>query len=331
MVAAKIDHERAGGTDVVVARKVSKLAARRKAIDDTDNAYGALAGRYIEEHARPHTKRWRATARLLGLRYGTDGEGPEIIASGLTERWMKPVREITADDIFSAVDDAVRVGAPGLTRWRQAARRAEPFGRSLHSALGTFFGWCLKERRIDANPCAAVHKPRASMPRERVLTDEELAAVWHGCETLSPPFAAMVKLMILTGGRVREVAGMRWPELAGDLLVWTLPASRAKNKREHRIPLAPWARDIIAGMPRIAGSGGYVLTCDGKRPVDGRSSVKDRIDAERRHRLGISRSAKDARNRLATGRRAARSDGSSFKPCLGKPRRYRRGLSAAPV
>jgi integrase len=273
-LAAEIDHERAGGTDVIVARKVAKLAAQRKAIDDADNSYPVLLQRYIEEHARPHTKRWRDTARMLGLRY-QDGE-VLIIPNGLVERWSKPVREITADDIFIVVDGAVRVGAPGLKRWRAPHARAEPFGRMLHSALSGFFGWCVKERRVDANPCAAVHKPRASTPRERVLSDEELVAVWHGCEKLSPPFAAMVKLLILTGGRLRECARLRWSELREDG-VWVLPASRAKNKREHRIPLTPLARDIIRNVPRVDGSD-FVLTCTGRNPVDGHGVIKKALD-----------------------------------------------------
>jgi hypothetical protein len=62
MVAAKIDHERAGGADVILDHKLAKIAARRKSIDDTDNAYPVLLRRYIEEHARPHTKSWRDMA-----------------------------------------------------------------------------------------------------------------------------------------------------------------------------------------------------------------------------------------------------------------------------
>ena len=274
-LAAEIDHERAAGTDVIVARKVAKLAARRKAIDDADNSYPVLLRRYVEEHARPHTKRWRDTARMLGLRY-QDGE-MLIIPNGLVERWAgKTVREISPDDIFIAVDGAVRVGAPGLTRWRASHARAEPFGRMLHSALSGFFGWCLKNRRIDLNPVRSVAKPRASTPRERVLSDEELTRIWHGCEKLSPPFAAMVKLLILTGGRLRECARLRWSELREDG-VWVLPASRAKNKREHRIPLTPLARDIIRNVPRVDGSD-FVLTCTGRNPVDGHGVIKKALD-----------------------------------------------------
>jgi integrase len=295
-LAAEIDHERAGGTDVIVARKVAKIAARRKAADDADNSYPVLLQRYVAEHLKPNVKLWRDNARMLGLRYGLGGEGPEIISNGLAERWAaKSVRAITPDDVFIAIDDTIRKGAPGLRRMRMA--RTEPLGRVMHSMLGAFFAWCMRNRCIDMNPCRAVAKPRAGKPRERVLTDAEIVAVWRGAETMAAPYAAMVKLLILTGGRLREVAEMSWSELSGDLTLWTLPAARAKNKREHRIPLAPLARDVIAGVPRIADSP-FVLTLSGAVPVAGHSRFKSRLDAA----SGVtSMTLHDIRRTVATG------------------------------
>jgi integrase len=102
-------------------------------------------------------------------------------------------------------------------------------------------------------------------------------AIWRGTDTLAAPYAAMVKLLILTGARVREVAGLRWSELSPDLSLWTLPKERVKNGREHRLPLPPAARGIIGAVPRIQGSD-YVLTFTGERPVDGHSAVKRALD-----------------------------------------------------
>ena len=278
LLAAKIDHQRAGGTDVVAERKADKFAARRKAADDADNAYPSLLRRYVEEHLKPHTKRWRDGARLLGLAYPKDGGEPTVLPSGLADRWAtKTVGAITPDAVFLAVDEAVRKGAPGLGRRRKAHERAEPLGRSLHSTMGAFFSWCMRQRLVTANPCATVHKPRASAPRERVLSDEEVVKVWRGCDQLAAPYAAMVRLLTLTGGRVREIAGMRWSEFSADLTMWTLPKARAKNRREHRVPLSKLARDIIMAVPRIEGSD-FVLTFTGERGVDGHASVKRALD-----------------------------------------------------
>jgi integrase len=158
----------------------------------------------------------------------------------------------------------------------------------LHSKLGSFFSWCLRNR-IDTNPSGAVARPPPAKTRERVFSDEEIISVWHGAETLSPPYAAMVKLLLATGARLREVAGLRWSELNDDLSVWTLPAVRSKNRREHRLTLPPLAREIVRSVPRIADSG-FVLTFTGARP-DRRPQLGQvgARQGERRHRVEVSR------------------------------------------
>jgi integrase len=64
--------------------------------------------------------------------------------------------------------------------------------------------------------------------------------------------ARALELTILTASRTSEITGARWDEIAGD--VWTIPASRMKGGREHRVPLSPRAREVIAGLP-VDGSG----------------------------------------------------------------------------
>lgn len=54
-----------------------------------------------------------------------------------------------------------------------------------------------------------------------------------------------LEFAILTAARSGEVRGMQWSELAGD--VWTVPGSRMKGGAEHRVPLTPRVRAILAG------------------------------------------------------------------------------------
>ena len=51
-------------------------------------------------------------------------------------------------------------------------------------------------------------------------------------------------MLILTGQRREEVAGMTWDEVAPDLSTWILPASRAKNAVAHVVPLSPRAEAL---------------------------------------------------------------------------------------
>ena len=85
-----------------------------------------------------------------------------------------------------------------------------------------------------------------------------------------------MKLLILTGQRLREVSEMEWKEIDLDAKLWTLPAARAKNGVEHSIPLSDQAADILKALPR-AGSD-FVLTLNGRNPIRGTPLIKRRID-----------------------------------------------------
>jgi integrase len=57
-----------------------------------------------------------------------------------------------------------------------------------------------------------------------------------------------LELLILTGVRTNEVLGARWAEFDVDNSVWTIPSSRMKTGREHRIPLSSSAMRILRVM-----------------------------------------------------------------------------------
>jgi integrase len=84
--------------------------------------------------------------------------------------------------------------------------------------------------------------------RERILSDDELRAVWRTACDRRDPFAEFIKFLLLSAARRTEAAGMRWSELNGD---WTLPAARNKVNQELIRPLSKAAQEILASLPRI--------------------------------------------------------------------------------
>jgi integrase len=277
LIAAKINHERASGVDVVAARKAERRRLKARSDDRQQNAFGALVRKYIDEYARPRTRRWRTSAALLGLRYPTSGGGePSVIKNSLADRWRDRVAShIGAHDLYEVVEESVWHGVPGARRRREG--RTEPTGRALHACLSGFFTWCTRHRRTEANPCANVHRPPAPEPRERVLNDKEIVAIWNACDRLAPQYAGMVRFLMLSGARLREATGLRWDELSDDLSLWTLPAARAKNRRTLILPLPTLAREVIASTPRIDGSP-FVFTFGGAQSIEGFSKLKQRLD-----------------------------------------------------
>jgi integrase len=109
------------------------------------------------------------------------------------------------------------------------------------------------------------------------LSDEELKAVWRAADALEQPYAAFVKLLILTGARRNEIAEMRWQEIDLAAKLWTLPKERAKNEREHTVPLSDSAVEILRSLPRIADSD-LVFTLNGRNRITAFHLTKQRID-----------------------------------------------------
>jgi integrase len=144
--------------------------------------------------------------------------------------------------------------------------------------LSKMFAWLIRDRRVTANPCASVARPEIPGSRDRVLTNSEIGDFWKAADSIDNPFATVLKLLLLTGCRLREVAEMRRDELSEDGGTWNLPGARTKNKKPHGVPLPPLARDILASVKRIEGCP-YVFSTTGKSPVQGWSKIKDRVDA----------------------------------------------------
>jgi hypothetical protein len=118
----------------------------------------------------------------------------------------------------------------------------------VRTSLSAFFSWAAREGYIDANPAAFTNKAIENGSRERVLADDELAEIWHAAGR--DQYGAIVKLLMLTGARRDEIAGLRWSEVDLDVATITLPPARTKNRREHVIPLSDQALTILEAQPR---------------------------------------------------------------------------------
>ena len=158
-------------------------------------------------------------------------------------------------------------GAPGLER--RANGPTEARAQTMFRTVSKMFAWLIAKRRLTQNPCAGVHRPETPPSRDRVLTDAEIAAFWRAAEAERVEFGALLKLLLLTGCRLNEVARMRRAELSDDGAVWTIPGARTKNHRVHVVPLPPLARDIlIRASPRRRHRLHYRRSASGFRLVE---------------------------------------------------------------
>jgi integrase len=166
----------------------------------------------------------------------------------LTEHWKSlhglPVHEIHGRDIAAQL---AKITTKGRT---VSAARAR-------AALSGLFAWAVGEHTVEENPVICTNKPPESDPRERVLTDAEIAEVWAACR--DDDFGRIVKLLLLTVCRREEICGLKWEEIDLDGAVIHLPSARTKNGEAHEIPLTPLAMSIIGtvhkGRDHVFGDG----------------------------------------------------------------------------
>jgi hypothetical protein len=151
-LAAEQHRQRASGVDIAARHIAEKRRNARAVADAAANTFPARARLFVEEHAREHTVRWRATARMLGLDYPRDGGEPTPLKGGLALRWHdRELRAITGDDIHGVVDEARQHGIPGLIRRRDGISNAQ--ARAMAAALSSLFAWAKNHRHIITNPC----------------------------------------------------------------------------------------------------------------------------------------------------------------------------------
>ena len=121
----------------------------------------------------------------------------------------------------------------------------------LRSALSAMFSWSMRKGLHDGiNPVASTEK-RRERTRDRILTDDEVAAVWNALG--STDYDDILRLLILTGQRASEIAELRWSEIKFDDGVIELPATRTKNAEPHSFPMSEPVRNILKARTRSVG------------------------------------------------------------------------------
>lgn len=143
------------------------------------------------------------------------------------------------------------------------------------ATLKSIFTHAVKQDWLEHSPADHVDKPKAEAARERVLTMDELARVWRAAGLLGYPAGPWARVLMLTGQRRSEVAGMRWADVDLEAGTWTLTASHTKAKRAHLVPLPAAALAIIRDLPRI---GDYVFGTTANTPMRGFAREKTQLD-----------------------------------------------------
>jgi len=220
---------------------------------------GDLIDRYVDEYCKTNQRRWRLVERMFEIHVRPAKVGGRTLGE-------KPLIELRRADLVELLDDL------------QNEKGLHAQVNRVRSQLVAALNWAVEREYLDTSPAAAIKKRKIEASRDRVLSDDELRAIWRAAAALSEPSRSLVKAWILTGQRRDEVRCMMWSEIDLGRALWSLPASRNKGKRDHEVPLSQAMLTLLGNRPRT----GAVFTSDGRKPYAGQKRLKGILDRESR-------------------------------------------------
>jgi len=231
--------------DPAAERKKATVEARRKAAHEAMTLSTLLSD-------------WQAL-HLASKRPSYAVEAVRAVRNAFPRYLDLPAADLSRTAIVKTLDAMARKGSAVM------AAQTAAYGKAA-------YGWAVKRGALSTNPFSNL-PVTPTVKRERVLSDDELAAIWRATDGAGP-FNGIVRLLILTGQRREEVAGMTWAELSDDLSTWIIPASRAKNGATHIVPLSAQAQDLLRSVPHF----GELVFPGLRGPFNGWSKAKAALD-----------------------------------------------------
>ena len=241
-----------GGRDMPLAVARSEAAVLRTALANGDDpkatrarnhvpAFGDSADAYVKAmepswRNAKHAAQWRMTL----------------------EKYCQPIRSMRVDEITA--DDVLKILEP---LWKRIPETAKRLRGRIENVLDAAKA---KGQRSGENPARWRGHLDQLLPKHQKLTRghhtalsyDEVPAFMEELCSRPATAARALELAILTACRTSEVLGANWNEIDLERKVWSIPASRMKAAREHRVPLSPRCIEIIEEM-RTKGTEGYVF------------------------------------------------------------------------
>lgn len=197
---------------------------------------------------RPGTVSELFSAYVAHLKAAGKSSWPDVEASLTKAAFIlgasRPARSISPDDVIGVLRPIYQRGAPAM------ADHARSYIRSA-------FSWGMKAehdyRHTAPRTFRIVHNPAAGIPTEpkvagtRWLNEGEFVQLYRWLECpdtpVHPPYTRAVRVLMLTGQRVEEIARLHKDQWDGQerIIDW----SKTKNGKPHAIPVPALAASLI--------------------------------------------------------------------------------------
>jgi integrase len=230
---------------------LQRVRAGFPAVEAKGETFAAVAANWLKRHID-----------AKGVR--TAHEIRRLLNSHVLPAWQdREFRSIRKSDVAALLDDVED---------RSSAHQADAVLAVVRSVMHWYAA------RADDYSSPIVRGMRRQSPqarvRDKILTDDELRAVWEVAETAGP-FGAAVKFSLLTAQRKSKVFKMRWDQIADT--EWIIPKEPREKDNAGVLVLPEMAQAIIAAQPRFAANP-YVFAGRTEGPINGMSKCKARLD-----------------------------------------------------
>lgn len=232
--AANARKQVADGIDPIEAKEHAQLAA--KAAQNKALTFQQCAAEYIDAHRSSwksikHAQQWENTLSTYAYPFIGD----------------KPVSAVTTDDVLAILKPIWASKNETASRVRNRIELIIAAAK----ARKRFEGENPAQWKGHLDKLLAKRKQVAQVEHHAALPYNQLPTFWRNLETAEGMAAQALQFTILTACRTSEVLNAQWSEMDLASALWTIPASRMKARREHKVPLSDAAVAVLERLARV--------------------------------------------------------------------------------
>ena len=124
------------------------------------------------------------------------------------------------------------------------------------AAIRKAFNWAVSEGYLETSPATGIPQRVKQKSRDRALSEAEIRTFWTNLDStgMADGTRIALQLALVTGQRIGEICSATKGEVDLDKAEWLIPASKAKNRREHMVPLSPMAIELFVAAMSLSES-----------------------------------------------------------------------------
>lgn len=247
--ALEIQAEAERGIDRVADAEAARLAAERNLA--SQKTVAEVLERYEQ-------------LKLSSLRTGQ--ERARELRKALRDYLDQPMSDLSRAVLQDAIDEKAEAGRL-------------VYANRIRAYLRAFTKWAHGRDYIAEDIGQKLDAATTEAPRDRVLTRDEVRAIYDASFELGPLWGPMFRLLVLTAQRRSEIAKLKWSSVDLDGSRIVLAGSETKNGKPHITHLSAAAHSELADLAAQRHNTELVFSTTGTTPVSGISKAKKRLDA----------------------------------------------------